>query len=320
MILKIAFIATFFLIGCVENLVNISILKDGSYLVKYTSIGNKPDLLDIDFKHPESDRNHQWITSLESKTINNEIIWEKETILSSPTRKKLVFSNSSSLQYDVEISKKSFILWTNYYFQSNIKNLEIDKKYPEINQYLNIDQDELQWMIPVKKYIFSKSVDRYQNQNNLNSLTIERIDSQVNSYISYVKEKKLEKEFSKKTSQIFLDALLPIKSRLPENFFNDMSIIIDELEKEFEKNTSLMSDNFSFSITLPGKIKDQNADTTNNETNMVYWEFDFNDIATNPFNMYAHSVVINNLRAQLVFVILMLSFIRLLWKRKQNKK
>ena len=78
--------------------------------------------------------------------------------------------------------------------------------------------------------------------------------------------------------------------------------------------------NFSFSITLPGKIKDQNADTINNETNMVYWEFDFNDIATNPFNMYAHSVVINNLRAQLVFVILMLSFIRLLWKRKQNKK
>ena len=71
---------------------------------------------------------------------------------------------------------------------------------------------------------------------------------------------------------------------------------------------------------LPGKIKDQNADTINNETNMVYWEFDFNDIATNPFNMYAHSVVINNLRAQLVFVILMLSFIRLLWKRKQNKK
>jgi len=277
-------------------------------------------LLDIDFKHPESDRNHQWITSLESKTINNEIIWEKETILSSPTRKKLVFSNSSSLQYDVEISKKSFILWTNYYFQSNIKNLEIDKKYPEINQYLNIDQDELQWMIPVKKYIFSKSVERYQNQNNLNSLTIERIDSQVNSYISYVKEKKLEKEFSKKTSQIFLDALLPIKSRLPENFFNDMSIIIDELEKEFEKNTSLMSDNFSFSIMLPGKIKDQNADTINNETNMVYWEFDFNDIATNPFNMYAHSVVINNLRAQLVFVILMLLFIRLLWKRKQNKK
>ena len=70
----------------------------------------------------------------------NEIIWEKETILSSPTRKKLVFSNSSSLQYDVEISKKSSIFWTNYYFQSNIKNLEIDKKYPEINQYLNIDQ------------------------------------------------------------------------------------------------------------------------------------------------------------------------------------
>ena len=57
MIRKIVFIAIFFLTGCVENLVNISVLHDGSYLVKYTSIGSKADLIDADFKHPESDKN-----------------------------------------------------------------------------------------------------------------------------------------------------------------------------------------------------------------------------------------------------------------------
>ena len=216
MIRKIVFIAIFFLTGCVENLVNISVLNDGSYLVKYTSIGSKADLIDADFKHPESDKNHQWVTTLAS---NKKEIWEKETILSTPTRKKLIFSNSSSLQYDIDISKKSSILWTNYYFHSNIKNLEIDKKYPEIKQYLNIDQNELEWMIPVKKYIFSKGVEQYQKKYILNDLTVERIDSQLNSYISYVKEKKLEKKFSENSSQIFLDALKPLKKSLPEFFF-----------------------------------------------------------------------------------------------------
>ena len=317
MIRKIVFIAIFFLTGCVENLVNISVLHDGSYLVKYTSIGSKADLIDADFKHPESDKNHQWVTTLAS---NKKEIWEKETILSTPTRKKLIFSNSSSLQYDIDISKKSSIFWTNYYFHSNIKNLEIDKKYPEIKQYLNIDQNELEWMIPVKKYIFSKGVEQYQKQYSLNDLTVERIDSQLNSYISYVKEKKLEKKFSENSSQIFLDALKPLKKSLPEFFFDEMSIVIDELEKEFQKNTALMSDSFSFSIAMPGTTQNTNSDMLNNETGVLYWEFDFNDIATNSFNMYAHSLVINNFNIQLLFIVFLLLFIRVLWKRKQNNK
>ena len=126
------FIILFFLTGCVENIINISIFDNGKYIVKYTSIGDKTDLLNIDFKHPESNNNHKWVSSLKKNNNSNDI-WEKETILSSPTHQKLIFTNSSSLQYDIDIRKHSFFLWTNYYFSSNIKNLEIDKKYPEID-------------------------------------------------------------------------------------------------------------------------------------------------------------------------------------------
>ena len=31
-----------------------------------------------------------------------------------------------------------------------------------------------------------------------------------------------------------------------------MTIIIDDLEKEFEKNTNLMLDGFTFSVAIPG--------------------------------------------------------------------
>ena len=92
------------------------------------------------------------------------------------------------------------------------------------------------------------------------------------------------------------------------------------LVKEFQKNTALMSDSFAFSIVMPGATQDTNADLLNNETGVLYWEFDFNDIATNSFNMYAHSLVINNFNIQLLFIVFLLLFIRVLWKRKLNNK
>ena len=233
MIYKIVFVALFLLTGCVENLINISILNDGSYVVKYTSIGNKSDLIDIDFKHPENDNTLEWITSLINNTDSeNENIWEKETILSSPTKQKLVFTNSSSLQYDIDVRKKSFFLWTNYYFSSNVKNLEIDKKYPEIGQYLNIDQEDIDWMIPVKRYIFLKSIEIYSEKYTLDQLTVERLDNQLNTYISYIEEKKLEKDLSINASTVFFDAIMPIENQLPSRFISEMTMIINKLEKD----------------------------------------------------------------------------------------
>ena len=156
---NIVFFLVFFLASCVENLVHIAVFDNGSFSVKYTSIGHKNDLLDSDFSHPKSDDKYTWVTSLSEKSENvGDNIWEKETILSSPTKTKLTFSNSSSLQYDIDVSKNSYLLWDSYTFQSNIKNLEIDLKYPEIVNYLNINEDDLSWLVPAKRYIFYESI------------------------------------------------------------------------------------------------------------------------------------------------------------------
>ena len=233
---KILFFLGFFLVSCVENLVHIQIFDNGSFSVKYNSIGHKNDLLDSDFIHPTSNDKHNWITSLrQTNESGTENIWEKETILSSPTRKKLTFTNSSNLQYDIDVSRNSYFFWDSYTFQSNIKNLEIDLKYPEIVNYLDIDEDDLSWLVPVKRYIFSESIKVFQENNTIDKIIFDRIDNQIDSYISYIEEKDYEKEFSRKSSEIFIDALSPMKRRLPKNFLSDMTIIIDDLEKEFER-------------------------------------------------------------------------------------
>ena len=55
----------------------------------------------------------------------------------------------------------------------------------------------------------------------------------------------MRKNLTESLPEIFIDALSPMKRRLPKNFFSDMTIIIDDLEKEFEKNTNLMLDGFT---------------------------------------------------------------------------
>jgi hypothetical protein len=318
---KILFFLGFFLVSCVENLVHIQIFDNGSFSVKYNSIGHKNDLLDSDFIHPTSNDKHNWITSLrQTNESGTENIWEKETILSSPTRTKLTFTNSSNLQYDIDVSRNSYFFWDLYTFQSNIKNLEIDLKYPEIVKYLDIDEDDLSWLVPAKRYIFSESIEVFQEKNTIDKIIFDRIDNQIDSYISYIEEKDYEKEFSRKSSEIFIDALSPMKRRLPKNFLSDMTIIIDDLEKEFEKNTNLMLDGFTFSVAIPGDLRNTNATFISELHNTIYWEFDFNDIATSHFNMYAHSIVINNLSLQLLLLIILLVFIGLIWKIRLKKE
>ena len=318
---KTLFFLVFFLVSCVENLVHIQIFDHGSFSVKYNSIGNKSDLIDYDFMHPVSDDKHNWITSLrQANESGTEHIWEKETILSSPTKTKLTFTNPSNLQYDIDVLRNSYFFWDSYIFKSNIRNLEIDLKYPEIVNYLDIDEDDLSWLVPAKRYIFSESMKVFKEKNIINEIIIDRINNQIDAYISYVEEKDYEKEFSRKSSEIFIDALSPMKRQLPKNFFTNITLIIDDFEKEFEKNTNLMLDGFTFSVSIPGSLRSTNATFVSELDNTIYWEFGFNDIATSHFNMYAHSIVINNLSLQLFLLIILLAFIGLIWKKRLKKE
>jgi hypothetical protein len=308
--------------ACVENLIHVSVLPDGKYSIKYNSIGDKIDLENKDFVHPKNTELVKWATTMtfldEKDIFSKDLNWEKETISTEFINKKMSFSDSQSLIYSIDVDKKGYFFWDRYSFKSTVNSLSIDTKYPSIVEYLDIEADSLSWIVPAKKYIIKKSLKEYDKQAELNIIFIERVNNQIDSYFSYAQERELIDKFDKNSSIILKDALKPISTTLPRNFFQDMEIFVDKYEADFLKNTELMNDYFQFNINLPGIIRSNNAQS--NTDGLLVWSFDFDNIAKDQFKMYANSIRINKFRLQLILAISMVGFLGILWNQRIKKK
>jgi hypothetical protein len=308
--------------ACVENLIHISVLPDGKYSIKYNSIGDKIDLENKDFVHPKNTELVKWATTMtfldEKDVFSKDLNWEKETISTEFINKKMSFSDSQSLIYSIDVDKKGYFFWDCYSFKSTVNSLSIDTKYPSIVEYLDIEADSLSWIVPAKKYIIKKSLKEYDKQAELNIIFMERVNNQIDSYFSYAQERELIDKFDKNSSIILKDALKPISTTLPRNFFQDMEIFVDKYEADFLKNTELMNDYFQFNINLPGIIRSNNAQS--NSDGLLVWSFDFDNIAKDQFKMYANSIRINKLRIQLLLVMIIVGFLGILWNQKLKIK
>ena len=64
-------IACMLLTACVENLIHISVFSSGEYSIKYNSIGDKTDLNNSDFLHPQSSNLIQWSSTMSALNEEN---------------------------------------------------------------------------------------------------------------------------------------------------------------------------------------------------------------------------------------------------------
>jgi len=291
-------------------MIQISVLPNGKYSIVYESTGDKFDIENNDFLHPETSDTAQWVTTIDQNQ-NNDFI--KKTINIKPIKGKLVFSDEKALNYFINIGKNEYFFWEEYSFYSVIDNLEIDKKYPSIVNFLDVEGDEISWILPAKKYIINTALLEYQVLFN-NDIFFEKINNQITTYFDYVKKDSLIDKIDINASLILKDALNPMINNLPQNFFVELQPIIDFHENEFEKNTALMNDYFLFNIELPGNIKSHNGE---NDERKLFWEIDFNDIATDSFEMHGKSIIIKKWR--ILFSILLL-FAVPLYRFKAIKK
>ena len=309
--------------ACVENLIHITVLPTGEYSIKYNSVGNKEDLENRDFLHPENINGIKWSSKIITRNIENDFLpdslnWEKETIITEPISGKISFTNNESLVYDIDVNRSGYFFWETYRFTANINSLAIDDKYPSIVQFLDIEADSLSWIAPAKQYIIKTSLEKYDDKVNLNTIFTEKINNQINSYFEYAIDRRLIEKFDRDSSIILKDALKPIASTLPNNFFKEMTILIDAYEKDFKRDTALMNDYFQFNINLPGVVRSNNANSISDD--VLVWSFDFDDIAKDEFKMYANSIRINKFRVQLALVISMVGFLGILWNQRLKKK
>ena len=208
----------------------------------------------------------------------------------------------------INIEKNEYFFWDEYYFSSIVYDLEIDKKYPSIVNFLDVEGDKISWILPAKKYIIKTALLDYQDSFT-NDIFFEKINNQIATYFDYVEKDSLIDKIDINSSLIIKDALNPMINKLPKDFFLHIQPIIDFHESEFEKNTALMNDYFLFNIELPGKMQHHNGD---NEEGILSWEIDFNEIATDNFEMYGKSIIIKKWRILLsIFLVLALPLYRL---------
>ena len=288
--------------SCTWNMIQISVLPDGNYSIVYESNGNRLDIDNNDFLHPEDTA--RWLTTLK-KDSNDEIV--KKTINVKPIKGKIVFVDEESLNYFINIEKNEYFFWDEYYFSSIVYDLAIDKKYPSIVNFLDVEGDEISWILPAKKYIIKTSLLEYQDSFT-NDIFFEKINNQITTYFDYVEKDSLIEKIDINSSLIIKDALNPMINKLPKDFFINIQPIIDFHESEFEKSTALMNDYFLFNIELPGKIQHHNGD---NEEGILFWEIDFNEIATDNFEMYGKSIIIKKWRIVIsIFFVLALPLFR----------
>ena len=300
---KFLIILSIILNSCTWNMIQISVLPDGNYSIIYESTGNIIDIENNDFLHPEDTA--KWITTLD-KNSNNDIV--KKTINVKPVKGKTVFVDEESLNYFINIEKNEYFFWDEYYFSSIVYDLEIDKKYPSIVNFLDVEGDKISWILPAKKYIIKTALLDYQDSFT-NDIFFEKINNQIATYFDYVEKDSLIDKIDINSSLIIKDALNPMINKLPKDFFLHIQPIIDFHESEFEKKTALMNDYFLFNIELPGKMQHHNGD---NEEGILSWEIDFNEIATDNFEMYGKSIIIKKWRILLsIFLVLALPLYRL---------
>ena len=300
---KFLIILSVMLSSCTWNMIQISVLPDGNYSIVYESNGNRLDIDNNDFLHPEDTA--RWLTTLK-KDSNDEIV--KKPINVKPIKGKIVFVDEESLNYFINIEKNEYFFWDEYYFSSIVYDLAIDKKYPSIVNFLDVEGDEISWILPAKKYIIKTSLLEYQDSLT-NDIFFEKINNQITTYFDYVEKDSLIDKIDINSSLIIKDALNPMVNKLPKNFFLEIQPIIDFHENEFEKNTALMNDYFLFNIELPGKMQRHNGE---NEEGILFWEIDFNEIATDNFEMYGKSIIMKKWRILIsIFLVLALPLYRL---------
>ena len=179
---KFLIILSVMLSSCTWNMIQISVLPDGNYSIVYESNGNRLDIDNNDFLHPEDTA--RWLTTLK-KDSNDEIV--KKTINVKPIKGKIVFVDEESLNYFINIEKNEYFFWDEYYFSSIVYDLAIDKKYPSIVNFLDVEGDEISWILPAKKYIIKTSLLEYQDSLT-NDIFFEKINNQITTYFDYVEK------------------------------------------------------------------------------------------------------------------------------------
>jgi hypothetical protein len=309
--------------GCVENLISIHILPDGSSSIEFISRGDSTDIFDSDFSHPPPGLS--WSMSTYKELVDESVVWVKETSghLTDPADTVFLSNDPGQLNHFFTASMSTGLFVTRYNLNYAFEGRRVYQKYPLLGREIlnDFQGDSTIWLPEVLNYVLGNALSDIAalSSNNYNKKFLEHLENHFKNYFSRIQYSQQSEDLAHNTRAIIIDALQPFKSRLTPGFIDTLLQVVTPYEREFETTINLYDDHFRILALLPGTIATTTADSTRGDT--LIWNFSVGNVLNDDLVIQASSVIYFQTRIQklalgLIILFSLAVFIANFWKKK----
>ncbi|MFQ6614931.1 MAG: hypothetical protein ACE5D1_08815, partial [Fidelibacterota bacterium] len=250
------------LTGCVDHVLRIGILPDGSSHLWFSSRGDRADVFDADLPHPDG-----WTHDTTWALDNQDTIW---------TQRSEYFGGDSLFRIgprespvlDIKRTVKTKRLSTTFFLDVTFRGKEVYSRYPQVGPVL-LDEaplDSTQWQRDVLTYIYSRAITDVSLPDSVRreGITTERLAHHINLFIA--------NEYEPVPGQLpdpalWLPGVLqPFQQQLPPGYSDSVVSALQPYLRELDRLKNLKDDGFTVKVALPGKLIFTNADSLKQDT------------------------------------------------------
>jgi len=272
--------------GCVEHLLTISLLPDGSSNLILKSKGDARDLYDDDFPHPSG-----WIndTTWTINKDNQDTTWVLKSQLFSKDS-AFVFGPKGRPVIHVLRKVTHENISTSYSLTVRFIGRGVYSKYPKVGPVLlnEAPKDSTQWQRDVLRYLYRKVI--------LDVPFPEKGDLTQERLIHHL-ELSIDNEYTPIKGQLpdhreFLTAAIrPFQSELPVGYADSLVSALQPYLTELNRLQGLQDDSFVIKAFLPGKLVFTNADSLVQDT--LVWKVKLANFIQDDYALAAESVIVS---------------------------
>jgi len=275
------------LTGCVEHVLKVGVLPDGSTHLILTSRGDSRDLFDDDMPHPTG-----WLRDTTWTVDKEDTIWVPTSqLFSADTQFQIGPKNRPVIDIIRRLTHDR--LSTEFVLSIRFPGREVYSRYPQVGPVLldEAPSDSIQWQRDVLRYLYSQavlSVDVGESARK-QGLTPERLIHHINLF--------LMNEYDPVPSQLpdhnqLLPAILqPFKRDLPPGYADSLVSALQPHLLELNQLHNLKDDSFIIKVCLPGKLVFTNADSLVRDT--LIWHVKLENFLQDDYQLVAESMVVS---------------------------
>ena len=279
------------LIGCVENIISISIRPDGKSYFKFHSRGDSLVIFDNDFMHPIKISYSRPQRELGNESSNN---WFQTTeIFLDDSMHIFQTADTPSLGYKYENQILVSFFKREYDFRMVFDGRRVKPEYPNLFFTIMNHQslDSARWAPEAFTTLMKKGLEDLrkdaiiENDNMYN----DRLANHVKNIFAKVEDKDLMKFIRGNKDTLISELLKPFK--LDQEFPKILSDAMESHEQKLKGTLKLFDDRFTIKLLMPGQPLNTNATEIINDT--LICDFGIDSLLDGDYALQASSIIYN---------------------------